>query len=382
MDNVSYMDPQLNLTDNPVDLKITLSLQVIYSGLIAFLLVVGIPGNLLVIYVVGRYTAMQTTTNLYLMSLSIADLLHLVQIIFVISVVYKEHFIFGKWLCKLHLTLEAANSLAVTFILTATSIDRYLAVCHPIKSQVIRSPKVTRKIIVLIWIICLLLLSPLFIYAGLTTSTKNNETVYQCQVHLEEKHLIFTQYTFVLGFAIPVCAISVFYFLVISKLRNINRANISRSKDRRDSVHRIIRMILALIVIYIALWFPYWIHQWTINYNIIKAPYNFYVGLIAQFLVYLNSSINPILYAFLSQNFRVMFVQILNCQTNRFFFDTFSESFVMKRGRSVMGQFKSQTSNVATTNKTALSIDNHIMFAEDKDKDNCTPVVFLETHLD
>nr|ANO39119.1 GCR320 [Schmidtea mediterranea] len=381
MNNSSADYILMNFTYRMDPLNVPFSMKVTYSSLISFLLIVGIPGNVLVVYVVGRYSAMQTTTNLYLMSLSIADLLHLAQIVFVVNVILTEKFIFGKWLCKLHLTLEATNSLAVTFILTATSVDRYLAVCHPLKSQTFRSPKVARTIIVLIWLICLFMLCPLFIYANITMNTKNNETTPQCMIDLGEKKLTFVQYTFILGFALPVCSISVFYLLVISKLRNIHRANISRSKDRRDSVQRIIKMILALILIYIVLWFPYWIHQWIIQFNDVDPILSFYVGLFTQFLGYLNSSINPILYAFLSQNFRVMFVQILNCQGNRFLKEVFPESSVIKRGRSLTSQIKTKQSSI--NNKTANSNFNHQAKCDDQEKNDIkNSVEFLETHFE
>ncbi|VDL77763.1 unnamed protein product [Nippostrongylus brasiliensis] len=39
--------------------------------------------------------------------------------------------IFGTWMCKLHHVCGSVGRIVSTFLITAMSFDRYVAVCHP-----------------------------------------------------------------------------------------------------------------------------------------------------------------------------------------------------------------------------------------------------------
>ena len=78
---------------------------------------------------------------------------------------------------------------------------------------------------------------------------------------------IFTIYTFILGFAIPLFLILIFYAQVVYKLRTVgpksNSAHANgKSKSHRKKSHaKVTRLVLTVITVYIFCWFPYWITQ-------------------------------------------------------------------------------------------------------------------------
>lgn len=133
---------------------------------------------------------------------------------------------------------------------------------------------------------------------------------------------IFTVYTFILGFAIPLCLILVFYAQVVYKLRTVgpksNSAAVNgKSKARKKSHAKVTRLVLTVITVYIFCWFPYWITQLAL---IFAAPKNqddenivVAVNLLVGCLSYSNSAINPVLYAFLSENFKKSFMKACTC---------------------------------------------------------------------
>ena len=94
----------------------------------------GLCGNTLVIYVVLRYSKMQTVTNLYILNLALADECFLVGIPFLIVTSVHSDWIFGKTMCKIYLTTTSINQFTSSIFLTVMSADRYVAVCHPISS--------------------------------------------------------------------------------------------------------------------------------------------------------------------------------------------------------------------------------------------------------
>jgi hypothetical protein len=112
----------------------TISLMVLYS--IAFIL--GITGNIFVIAVVIQYKHMRTLTNVFLVNLTVGDLL-VVLICIPITLgeyVYGEY-IFGTVICKLAPFLQgsavAVSALSLLFI----GINRYIAIHRPLKAKLI-----------------------------------------------------------------------------------------------------------------------------------------------------------------------------------------------------------------------------------------------------
>jgi hypothetical protein len=55
-------------------------------------------------------------------------------VIFPIPTTILEHWIFETAMCKIFFVLYSINFITSVFTLTALSGDRYLAVCHPIRS--------------------------------------------------------------------------------------------------------------------------------------------------------------------------------------------------------------------------------------------------------
>lgn len=90
--------------------------------------------------------------------------------------------------------------------------------------------------------------------------------------------MIFIIYSFVLGFAVPLFLIGVFYVLVIRRLRtvgpkrktqNVNGNKLgnenqqaqqqnSRTKERKKSHRKVTKLVLTVITVYFLCWAPYW----------------------------------------------------------------------------------------------------------------------------
>ena len=125
-----------------------------------------------------------------------------------------------------------------------------------------------------------------------------------------------------LGFAIPLFLILIFYAQVVYKLRTVGPKSNSaaangKSKNRKKSHAKVTRLVLTVITVYIFCWFPYWITQLAL---IFANPKNeddqtivVAVNLLVGCLSYSNSAVNPVLYAFLSENFKKSFMKACTC---------------------------------------------------------------------
>lgn len=112
---------------------------------------------------------------------------------------------------------------------------------------------------------------------------------------------------FIFAFVAPVIIITVCYTLMVLRLKSVRLLSGSREKDR--NLRRITRLVLVVVAVFVVCWTP--IHIFilvkVLSGNVpettaVMAAYFFCVA-----LGYTNSSLNPILYAFLDENFKRCF---------------------------------------------------------------------------
>lgn len=72
-------------------------------------------------------------------------------------------------------------------------------------------------------------------------------------------------------------------------------------------------MVLSVITVYVVCWLPYWIFQTTVLFLGDVPNWARLVFQIITILSYANSALNPVLYAFLSENFRQTFIKAFQC---------------------------------------------------------------------
>ncbi|KAM9066400.1 thyrotropin-releasing hormone receptor-like, partial [Sarcophilus harrisii] len=129
-----------------------LAVQVVTIALVLLICGVGIAGNAMVVLVVARSRHMVTPTNCYLVSLAAADLLVLLAAGLPNLSDVVASWVFGHAGCLCITYLQYLGINASTGSLTAFTVERYLAICHPIRAQSLCTVARAKRIIALVWL--------------------------------------------------------------------------------------------------------------------------------------------------------------------------------------------------------------------------------------
>ncbi|XP_017313562.1 somatostatin receptor type 5 isoform X1 [Ictalurus punctatus] len=270
--------------------------------------IVGLIGNTLAIYVVLRYVKMKTVTNIYILNLAVADELYILSQPFMSTQNVLSYWPFGSFLCRVVMTTDSLNQFTSIFCLTVMSIDRYLAVVHPLRSSRWRRPRVAKAVSAAVWTTSFIVVLPVVIFSDVQDKFNS------CNMSWPEPHTIwpvaFILYTSVLGFFAPLLVICVCYVLIVVRVKASGaRTGLGR---RRRSERKVTRMVVVIVVAFVLCWLPFY----TVNIvnlifhlpenSVMVGVYFFSVS-----LTYANSCANPVLYGFLSDNFRQSFRKVL-----------------------------------------------------------------------
>ncbi|KAF4080483.1 hypothetical protein AMELA_G00171820 [Ameiurus melas] len=295
---------QQNPPKGTAGIVIAVSITALYS----IICVVGLLGNILVMYGVVRYTKMKTATNIYIFNLALADALATSTLPFQSAKYLMNTWPFGEPLCKLVIAIDYYNMFTSIFTLTMMSVDRYIAVCHPVRALEFRTPVKAKLINVCIWILSSAIGVPIMVMA-VTKVTDQGKTV--CTLKFPEPDWYWDTVTkicvFIFAFVVPVLVITICYGLMILRLRSVRLLSGSKEKDR--NMRRITRMVLVVVAAFIICWTP--IHIFIIIKTLVEIdqrnPFVIASWHLCIALGYTNSSLNPILYAFLDENFKRCF---------------------------------------------------------------------------
>ncbi|XP_048085850.1 alpha-2C adrenergic receptor [Alosa alosa] len=153
--NVSNDAENASIT-SPNSTRSQYSLATIYglTGLVGFLILFTIVGNVLVVIAVLTSRALKPPQNLFLVSLASADILVATLIIpFSLANELMGYWFFGKVWCDIYLALDVLFCTSSIVHLCAISLDRYWSVTQAVEYNHKRTPQRVKAMIVVVWLI-------------------------------------------------------------------------------------------------------------------------------------------------------------------------------------------------------------------------------------
>ncbi|XP_058488099.1 neuromedin-U receptor 2 [Solea solea] len=307
-------------------------LQVTSVYLLIFL--TGLSGNLLTCAVIAKHKKMRNPTNLYLVSLAVSDLLVLVfgMPLEIYDLWQNYPFPFGESGCYFKTFLFETICFASVLNVTALSVERYIAVVHPLKTRYLSTNQHAKQVITTVWAASMICAIPNTLLHGIFFLPERMEESAICTV-LKPLWIynMVMQITTVCFYFVPMMVISMLYLVMGLHLSRESRQpignlgkNCSNSTRRKISVEnsrrrQVIKMLSIVVAVFGVCWAPFhierllWssISQWTdLMHNIYQ-----YVHIVSGVLFYLSSAVNPIIYSLLSTRFRESFRELMCSQT-------------------------------------------------------------------
>ncbi|XP_074526741.1 oxytocin receptor b [Halichoeres trimaculatus] len=315
-----------NRTSNP--LKRNEDVAKVEVTILFVVLLLALTGNLCVLWAIHAAKNSQSRMYYFMKHLSIADLVVAVfqvlpQLIWDITF----RFYGPDFLCRLVKYLQVVGMFASTYMLVLMSIDRCLAICHPLRSVHKRKD---RWCVVASWMLSLIFSTP---QTYIFSVKEVEQGVYDCWgdfVHPWGAKAYITWMSLSI-YIIPVAILSICYGLICFKIwQNFNLktrrehflaltprpSKGAHPLSRVSSVRliskakiRTVKMTFVVVLAYIVCWTPFFFVQMWSAWDP-AAPREEIAFIIAMLLASLNSCCNPWIYLFFAGH---LFHDLMQC---------------------------------------------------------------------
>ncbi|KAM4608678.1 trace amine-associated receptor 13c-like [Polymixia lowei] len=274
--------------------------ELLYPLLISVALLT-IALNLLVIISISHFRQLHTPTNLLLLSLAVSDFLVGFVLMPFENIILGACLTLGNLMCVVNTIMVSTLIFASVGNMVLISVDRYLAICDPLRYQSKVTLRRAKTSICLCWLCAVFYKSML-----LKDSVNQPERINSCS----GKCVMVVNYTLglidvVISFIVPITVIIILYMrvfvVVVSQARAMRSHNTTIQPGRvtaKKSERKAARTLGVVIAVFLMCYCP--------SYILALAAPNSHmqVHVIVIWLMLINSCLNPQIYAFFYPWFR------------------------------------------------------------------------------
>uniref|UniRef100_A0A668SS37 G-protein coupled receptors family 1 profile domain-containing protein n=1 Tax=Oreochromis aureus TaxID=47969 RepID=A0A668SS37_OREAU len=322
MSSSQQPDVGTNVTDVPGQLGFTSSNQdpvwssivnsVVKMVLISLIVCVSLFGNVIVLLVFQRKPQLLHVANRFVLNLLLADLLQTILVMpFAIAATMPSVWPLDARLCQALVVLMHLFAFAGVNTIIVVSVDRYLAIIHPLSYPTRMTPHLGTNLIICTWVLSFLQSTPP-LYGWGTIDFDQHHNI--CSV-VWSSSLSYSAVVSTFSFWLPVLIMLGCYWMVFRAARRQNALvhpiqTQSYSQHRRFHYHcKAARVVFVIMASYIFSMGPYTILN-TIS-MCTRAAIPLWLSSLALVLFFLQCCLHPYIYGYMHRSVRKEFLALL-----------------------------------------------------------------------
>lgn len=273
----------------------------LFPVLYSLLFVAGLVGNASVVWILTVFMKIKTMTDVYLLNLTVSDLLLVFSLPFLVQYSIVSQWTFGNALCKIISSVYFIGFYSNVFFITIMSIDRYLAIVHSLHVQGIRTPVIGFITSLVVWAVAILASIPDLLFF----QQVNDNNQIKCLRHYPDGNYgwkTFSNFEVnILGWLIPVIVLIFCYHSILKNLQKCHTKN----------KYKAIKLVFIVVIVFFLSWTPVNIVLFLDslrNMSIIDdCQIHERLDLateLTEALSFVHCCLNPIIYAFVGEKFK------------------------------------------------------------------------------
>ncbi|XP_060528389.1 thyrotropin-releasing hormone receptor isoform X2 [Cylas formicarius] len=296
----------------------------------------GVIGNVMVPIVIFKTKDMRNSTNIFLVNLSVADLMVLLVCTPTVLVEVNskpETWVLGREMCKAVPFVELTVAHASVLTILAISFERYYAICKPLKAGYICTKARASLICLLAWFIAAIFTSPILAITQYYGPERyyDGSLVFACfSMSIDLFPCMFFIGSIVIFFIFPLGILICIYALVARTLMT-HPSNLIPSQKSvtvpSQSVIKYRKQVMMMLAVVVVAFFICMLPFRALTLWIVVAPAESIVDIsfetrynilyFSRIMFHINSAVNPILYNIMSSKFRGGFLKLCGMRNLR-----------------------------------------------------------------
>jgi hypothetical protein len=278
-----------------------------------------IGGNLLVCWTILRYPRLRSTSNLFIASLAVSDvLISVLGFPFIIAVLLTGRWPFNKAVCDFQgFTLTVFGGVSL-LTMTFTAIARYFKVTRPLLHRKIYSKRNIYVSVAVVYAISTTFPVIVISKNAFTFHPGKYICIFDCDIVGVPVCLTVQVILIVTCFGpIVFCHIGIFRFV---RQHNTRLATSREDPEKTANIQvddmKVTKLLLAIVIAFAFCWSPLIIIDgmglWTGHYWMPREVY-----MTSTYLACYSSSVNPVIYGIFNKQLRREFCKIFRCNRQR-----------------------------------------------------------------